>query len=396
MTERLYYTDSYLTEFEASVMNIEKRGNNYFVLLDRTAFYPTSGGQLNDTGRIAGEKVVDVIEENGLILHVLSLQPSFKPGEEIVAEIDWIRRRDNMQKHTGQHILSQAFIQVCQAETVSARLGDEDSTVELNCGQLSQAQIDRVEELANQVIFKDLPVSIDFVPYEKLKDLPLRKVPDRQEGKFRIVRIGDFDWTACGGTHCRSTGSVGIIKIGGQEKIRGNLRFHFLTGLGALFDYRWRYDQIEAISNVFTRHGRETLEAVKDLLEENKQLRRKSSELRKELLPVLADKWIEQAREIEGYKIIAIDMTGDDFKTAKDTVSIVIDKYPSLVLAGADDKLVVGVAGSLSLNAAEILKNIATRYGGRGGGSPQLAQGGGFNAQDIKNLIAHPEMVLKI
>lgn len=395
MTERLYYTDSHILDFNASVLDIVNRDGKYFVRLDRTAFYPTSGGQLFDTGYLSTDKIFEVVEESGDIYHVLLKEPAFSNGDKIIGRIDWTRRRDNMQKHTGQHMLSQAFIQVCQAETISARLGEEDSTIDLNCESIGQSEIERAEELANQIIFEDRSVAIEFVSQDELNNLPLRKIPDRQEGKYRIIVIEDYDWSACGGTHCRSTGSVGIIKITGQEKIRGNIRLHFLTGLSALFDYRWRFDQIETLAKVFTRHGKETLEAVQNLIEENKRLRRQSAELRKELLPAQAEKWYQNAREIGGQKVIALDLTGDDFKEVKETVVAIISKFPVLVLAGCDDKIMIGASSDISLSASDIIDKISTSLGGKGGGSPQLAQGGGFKIEDVKALIANPEIILR-
>lgn len=396
MTERLYYTDSCMLEFKAGVIGIDYVNEKYRITLDRSAFYPTSGGQLFDTGYISGERVVDVIEENREVVHILEKKPAFLIGDEVEGKIDPARRRDNMQKHTGQHILSRAFIEICGAKTVSARLGEEDSSIDLDRDQVSKDDLINAEDLVNLVIFQNRPVKIDFISYEKLKEIPLRKIPDRQEGNFRIITIEDFDWSACGGTHCLATGSVGIIKVSGKEKIRGNLRVHFLTGLKALDDYRWRFDQIEAISNVFTRHGRESFDAVWALNEENKSLRRQVAELRKELLPMLVDRWYNDSIELNGNRIIALDLSGQDFKAAKGTALAVINKYDAVVLIGIDDKLLVAVSKSLSVSAADIIKNASERFGGKGGGTPQLAQGGGFNPEDIKVLIADPGMIINI
>jgi alanyl-tRNA synthetase len=396
MTERLYYTDSCMLEFRASVTGIDYANEKYRITLDRSAFYPTSGGQLFDTGYISGERIVDVIEENGEIVHILDKKPAFLIGDKVEGKIDPARRRDNMQKHTGQHILSRAFIEICGAETISARMGQEDTTIDLDRDQVSKDDSINAEDLANLVIFQNRPVEIDFVSYEKLKEIPLRKIPDRQEGDFRIVTIKDFDWSACGGTHCSATGSVGIIKITGKEKIRGNLRVRFLTGLKALDDYRWRFDQIETISNLFTRHGRESLDAIKALNEENKSLRRQVAGLRKELLPTLVDGWYDNSIELNGNRIIALDLSGQDFKAAKGTALAIINKYDVVVLVGIDDKLLVAASKSLAVSAADIIRNASERFGGKGGGTPQLAQGGGFNPEDIKVLIADPGLIINV
>ncbi len=396
MTERLYYRDSSILTFKASATGIDQADESYRVRLDRSAFYPTSGGQLFDTGNLSGMKVVEVIDEGGEVFHVMNEAPTFNVGDKVSGKIDADRRRDNMQKHTGQHILSRALIETCQAETVSARLGDDYSTIEVNRESLTDDDLLRAELLANEVIFQDRPVSIDFVPHDKLKEIPLRKIPDREEEQYRIITIKDFDWSACGGTHSEATGSVGVIKITGQEKLRGNLRIHFLTGMQAVEDYRWRFDQIESISNIFTRHGRESLEAVENLVAENGRLRKKNTELKRQMLPTYIDQWYKNAIDINGTKVIAVDFSGENFKEARQAALGIINRYEVVAVIGADDKLLMAVSEGLPLSASDLLKKVADQFGGRGGGSPQLAQGGGFKSDDIKVLIAAPEKIFDI
>jgi alanyl-tRNA synthetase len=396
MTDRLYYTDSYILSFKAKVTAVDEGDGRYRVRLDKSAFYPTSGGQLYDTGNLSGARVVEVVEENSDIYHVLDARPGFDVGDKVSGKIDGDRRRDNMQKHTGQHILSRAFIEVCGAETVSARLGEEDSTIDLNQEIIGEEGTRKAEALANEVIFENRPVSIQFVPHEKLREIPLRKIPDREEDRYRIIVIKDFDWSACGGTHCAATGSVGIIKITGQEKVHGNARLHFLTGMMGLEDYRWRFDQIERISNMFTRHGRESQAAVESLMEDYAQLKKKNAALRRELLPAHAEQWYCEAKEIGGRKIIALDHSGEDFKGARETALGIINRYDVIVMIGVDDKLLVAVSKDQTVSASDIVKRAAEEFGGRGGGSPQLAQGGGFRPDDIKVLLAAPEKILDI
>jgi alanyl-tRNA synthetase len=396
MTERLYYQNPDVLEFQAVVIGAEQFESRYRICLDRSAFYPTSGGQLFDTGQLGDQSVIDVIEIDGDIWHVIENAPAYKIGDMITGKVDAVRRRDNMQKHTGQHILSQAFITVAGAATVSSRLGEDDCTVDLDREQITEEDIIRAETLANEVIFENRPVSISFVPFEKLQSLPLRKIPDRQEGEFRIITIEGFDCSACGGTHCRATGAVGIIKITGREKVRGTARLHFLTGLMALDDYRWRHRQIEEISNLFTRHGRESAEGVRNLLNENAQMRKKIGGLKRELLPLRMDKWRSDATEINGLKIIALDFSGEDVADAKDAVLAIIRQYPAIALIGVDDKLVIGVGTGISKSAKDILTAVMARLGGRGGGSAQLAQGGGFQPDGVKVLLADPSSILDI
>jgi len=396
MSERLYYNDSSLLSFSGRVTGIDEDNGRFRVRLDRTAFYPTSGGQLHDVGRLAGEPVIEVIDDGVEIFHILERKPSFSAGEDISGEIDPVRRRDNMQKHTGQHILSRAMIEVCNAETVSARLGEEDSTIDVNRENLGDRDLQEAEYLANVVIFENRPVTVAYVGHDKLKEIPLRKIPDREESEYRIVIIDCFDWSACGGTHCRATGSVGVIKITGREKMRGNMRLHFLTGLAALDDYRWRFDQIEKMSAMFTRHGRESLAAVEDMTAENAALRKRVVELKRELLPSRVKEWYDHAREVGGRKVIVLDFSGEDFKEAREAALGIINAHSAVAIIVADDKLLVAVAKDAGLSAADVLKRATELFGGRGGGSPQLAQGGGFSKDDIKVLLAVPEKILDI
>ncbi len=396
MTERLYYHDSSILTFKAKVTGIDRVEDHFRVRLDQTAFYPTSGGQLFDTGNLSGTTVIEVMEEGGEVYHRLDQKPDFTVGDRVSGKIDYERRRDNMQKHTGQHILSRSLIETCGAETVSAHLGEEDSTIDVNRSNLGDDDLRQAETLANEIIFQNRPVTIEFVPHDRLKEIPLRKIPDREEADYRIIIIKDFDWSACGGTHCGATGSVGIIKITGRERIRDSLRLHFLTGLKAVDDYDWRFEQIEKISNIFTRHGRESLAAVENLMEENAQLRKKSAELRRQLLPTHMAQWYEKAVDIAGTKIIAIDFSGEDFKEARQAALGIINTYKAVAVIGSDDKLIIAVSKDLPHSAAELLKKAADHFGGRGGGSPQMAQGGGFKTEDIKVLIAAPGKILDI
>ncbi|MEZ5359206.1 MAG: DHHA1 domain-containing protein [Candidatus Zixiibacteriota bacterium] len=396
MTERIYYTDSYVTEFEAKVLRVESQEGVHRVELDRTAFYPTSGGQLYDVGTIDGVAVSDVIDEGESIWHYLCAGPAFAVGDTITGKIDWVRRRDNMQKHTGQHILSQAFVRMCKAETVSARLGEDDSTVDLNVTSLTDEQIRAAEQLANEIIFENRPVTVEFVSPERLKELPLRKIPDKEKESYRIVSIADFDWSTCGGTHCERTGAVGIIKVTVQEAIRGNVRLHFLTGFGALADYRDRFEQIEKISNTFSRHSKEAADAVASQVEQYTALKREFAAFRKQMMPVLVEQWMQEAKTIAGRTVVVRDFSGQDFNEAKEAAVSIINSHEAVALLVVDDKLIAAANKAAGISAADIIRSASELFGGKGGGSPQVAQGGGFRPDELKVLLAEPEKVLDI
>src|SRR5947209_11843183 len=203
-TDRLYYTDCYVCEFEARVLKVDRVAERFSVYLDRSAFYPESGGQLADRGTLAGMPVLELADEGEAIAHVLERQPQ---GEIIRGEIDWARRFDHMQQHTGQHLLSAAFEKTGNFATASFHMGEEASTIDLNSDRLGRRQIEEAEDLANQVVFEDRAVRIFFRPAEEAGRLDLRK-PIVREGEVRLVEVEQFDLSACGGTHVSRTGAL--------------------------------------------------------------------------------------------------------------------------------------------------------------------------------------------
>src|SRR6266545_2938187 len=234
MTERLYYSDSYIREFDANVVEQTAHEGKTAVVLDRTAFYPTSGGQPFDLGTLSGAKVLDVVDtDDGRILHVVDRAPD---GARVNGQIDWVRRFDHMQQHTGQHVLSAAFDRLLNARTESFHLGVEYSTIDL-ARELPAAEIARAEEEANRVVWEDRPVAIRFAGPDEIAKLPLRKEPKR-EGILRLIDVQDFDLSACGGTHVARTGAIGLIAVAATERLRGGSRVTFLCGGRALAGYR--------------------------------------------------------------------------------------------------------------------------------------------------------------
>src|SRR5690349_2145524 len=215
-TDRLYYRDSFLFEFDAQVIESLQVDGRHAVVLDRTAFYPTSGGQVHDTGKIlAGGREFAVAEvaddESGRVFHYLT-EP-LPANAPVHGQIDSARRIDHIQQHTGQHVLSAAFIQLFNMPTVSFHMGEESCTIDLQTQSLLPQQAEKAERLANQIIAEDRPVSIRFVPLEEARQLGLRKLPPKQTGNLRLIDIQNFDLCACGGTHVRATGQIGCILV---------------------------------------------------------------------------------------------------------------------------------------------------------------------------------------
>ena len=217
-SERLYYTDGYLKEFSARVVRANPDPRGARVYLDRTAFYPESGGQPSDRGTLAGIPVLDVIDEGEDVAHLVAVQPE---GEAVEGRLDWDRRFDHMQQHTGQHILSAAFERIGGYKTASFHLGTESSSIDLDSDRVGTRQIEQSEDLANSVVFEDRPVQISFRPAAETQQLELRK-PTAREGDIRLVDIEGFDLSACGGTHVSRTGSVGIVCIRKVERAKAS------------------------------------------------------------------------------------------------------------------------------------------------------------------------------
>lgn len=380
-TERLYYRDPYLREFTARVIARREMDGHPAVALDRTAFYPTGGGQPNDTGVLNGIPVTDVVAEDGGIWHLLGDeqpgQVGLAVGDEVVGVLDWDRRFDHMQQHTGQHVLSQAFIQVLEAETVAFHLGATASTIDLNRVDISREQLGRVEAAANAVIDEARPVTPAFVELADLARVPLRKPPKVTEA-IRVVEVGGYDWSACGGTHVENTAQIGLIKIVGMERRGAEMRIVFLCGRRARADYARLQTLAEGLAGRFTIGQQELIEAVDRLLGEHKALRKELAELEVQWAQSAAAALWATAQPRGDLRVIA--STVDfPFERAK-RVAQLLRAHPGAVVClgvrGERPQLIFTRSDDVGLNAGELLRIAATAGGGRGGGRSDWAQGG--------------------
>jgi len=264
VTERLYYSDSHLIEFEARVVDVTERVSGWTALvLNRTAFYPTGGGQPSDTGTLDGLRVVECIDDGDRgVLHVVQ---GVTPAVDAIVRgrVDWRRRLDHMQQHTGQHVLSAAFVRTIDVATVSFHLGAETSTIDL-AREVTAAEIARGETEANRVVWEDRPVTVRFVSAEEAAQLPLRKTPVRT-GSLRLVDIADFDLSACGGTHVARTGMIGVIAVSGWERFKGATRISFVCGGRALAAFRAQRDALANATRVVSVSSAELAPALERL-----------------------------------------------------------------------------------------------------------------------------------
>ncbi len=265
MTEALYYLDPRLADFEARVVAVDEGGGVFRVELDRTAFYPEGGGQPADRGTIGGIAVTDVQKQGDRILHTLAQRiaglAQRPAGETLAGRVDWPRRWDYMQQHTGQHLLSNALLAACKAQTVSVHLGEQVSTIELDAGTLSDADLERAEERAAELIAADLPVTARWVDEQELAHLALRR-PTARKGRLRLVEIGGVDRVACGGLHVARTAEVQLVRLSKVERIRGRMRTHWKIGRRALLDYRACGRVVAGVGEELSAPPEAALEAV--------------------------------------------------------------------------------------------------------------------------------------
>jgi alanyl-tRNA synthetase len=381
MTERLYYHDSFLYDFEARVVESLAHDGRSAIVLDRTAFYPTSGGQVHDTGvlstegkQIAVTEVVD--EEDGRILH-FAAEP-LAAGTAVHGSINSARRLDHVQQHSGQHLLSAAFIQLFSMPTVSFHMGEESCTIDLETAGLSAAQTQKAELLANQVIAEDRPVQIRFVPLEEARQLGLRKLPPKQTGDLRLIDITNFDLTACGGTHVRATGQIGSIILRKIEKVKQGMRVEFVCGLRAISTARHDYISLLEAAALYSSHIYDVPEQIRKSLAESKSAAKAQHKLLEELAELYAERLLAQAT---GSPRIILQIFSDRdalfIKLLGQKLTASQAGVVALLASGAGQPtLVFAQSPGEKSNMGQLMKEAMAQLGGRGGGSADLAQGG--------------------
>ncbi|MBA1335434.1 MAG: Alanyl-tRNA synthetase family protein [Firmicutes bacterium] len=372
---RLFLYNPYENIFEARVLSREKTARGYEVVLDRTAFYPTGGGQPNDTGWLDDSPVIDVVEENGTIVHILS-QPI--QVERVTGKIDWERRFDHMQQHLGQHILSSCFEKLADADTVGFHLGSQYVYIDLNRPDLPEETIYRAEDMANEIVFRSLAVKTYIVSWEDLPGIPLRKPPSVTED-IRIVEIDGFDFCPCGGTHPAGTGSVGIIKIRKWEKNKDGLRLEFVCGKRALRDFRDKNTSINKISSLLSVRDHEALGAVERIAAENKCLSKAVEELREQYYSLEAAAMVRDAREIGPYKIVRFMFYKKPFDEIKLLASKITEHGGCIALlctSNVKAQLIISRSPDVPIDLRPVFKETMTLAGGKGGGSSAVVQGG--------------------
>ena len=392
MTDRIYYTEPSCREFEATVTRVGERDGRSVVTLDRTAFYPTSGGQPFDIGRLGPVEVVETIDEDDEVVHVVSAP--VVPGTRVRGKIDWVRRFDHMQQHTGQHVLSAAFDRLFENRTTSFHMGAEVSTIDL-AREATSDELERAVAEANHVVWEDREVSVRFVSAGEAARLPLRKEPVR-EGTLRLVEISDFDLSACGGTHVSRTGAIGMIAVTQSERFRGGSRITFACGGRALRVFRGYRDAVAGAVRVLSVLPHELPSAVERAQLDSKDLRKTVSRLQGELAGHEASRLLEGAALVGDRRVVVQALEGWDAAGLKAIASsLVAQSGVVAVLVSARDSIaaVVACSQNVAIDSNKVLRALLDRFGGRGGGRPELAQGAGLVGKIEDILTAAREAV---
>ena len=379
-TEKLYYLDPYLQEFPAVILCKTPLGDGRFaVVLDRTAFYPEGGGQPCDTGTLNDLSVLNVQTKNGEIVHTVDGDPGDGP---VVGKIDWRRRFDHMQQHSGEHILSGVFLAKVQAENVGFHLGSATVQIDVTLPALSAELADEIEMAANTVIFSDRPIDAKFVEPAELAAYALRKAPGAEFEQIRLVSVADCDCCPCGGTHVQRTGEVGLLKIRGWEKRKNNIRVEFACGYRALADYRRKHELARTLSSRFSAPVEQALPAFERFMEKQESLQRELNATRKAYHEELATRLLNEAAPVGGYRVVSRVFAGYSATDLQDFAARITAADGAVCLLAAVDEsagrssFLFAAAPNVPNAMNDLLKRSLAPVGGKGGGNAATAQGG--------------------
>ncbi|MCC5910309.1 MAG: alanyl-tRNA editing protein AlaX-L [Clostridiaceae bacterium] len=389
-TKKLFWHNPYVEDFTGNIIhseNYKEDDSKYVLILDQTAFYPEGGGQPWDEGKIGDSTVTYVFEEDEIIYHVVDKIPENK--DNISCSIQWERRFDFMQQHLGQHILSAVFEKLHNAATVGFHLGKEYVTIDIDKPSLSSIEAKAVETEANAIIYQDLVVKTLFPSQEEIVDLPLRKAPSVTDG-IRIVEVDGFDYSPCGGTHPKSTGSVGMIKIRKWEKNKDNTRIEFVCGERCLEDFHWKNQQINGISTMLSVKDIEAEETVTKIYSEYKILNKQVRDLKRELLNYQAKELHYTAEILRDYHVVIKKFEGEDFKDIRTMANTLVQQPNTIaLLATKNDKaqVVFSCSKDTPVNMNQLFKEVIPLIDGKGGGNAFSAQGGGDDLSNLDSLL---------
>jgi alanyl-tRNA synthetase len=370
MTKKLYYTSSYTTEWETKIINILDRNGEYYVVLEETAFYPNGGGQPCDTGYINGIAVLDVFIEDNEVFHKLEDMPK---NDDVTCQINWNRRFDHMQHHSGQHLLSAVCLNLFQAKTISFHLGEEYASIDVDQPDLTKFQLASLEQEVNKQIYKNRSIHSYFVTNEKLKEIILVKKPKVTEN-IRIVEIEGIECNACGGTHVTRTGEIGIIKLIKAEKQKGSTRIYFKCGYRALNDFIESQRIIGTLASKFNTGRSDILDRFGKWEQEHKQLENDIENLKEQLYSYQAKELLNKASD----HFLAHIFEDKSLKELQHLASKLVKENDLLILFAStvENKIVLMHNGTKSLKCGNLFKENLNKFNGKGGGNDKSAQAG--------------------
>jgi alanyl-tRNA synthetase len=396
MTERLYYNDSFLYNFDAEVRSVVETPRPALIL-DRTAFYPTSGGQIHDTGSIilsdAKFRVTEVADtEDGHIVHYLDVPvKEVKPGTRIRGEIDADRRRDHMQQHSAQHVLSSAFVRLFGMATVSFHMADDYCSIDLDTPSLSKDQVESAERRANEIVVEDRPVDLRYVTRDEAEKLGLRKLPPTERDQLRLIDIRDWDVTACGGTHVNTTGQIGSILLRKTEKARQGYRVEFVAGQRAVATARRDFSTLTETAAMFSAGIYDVPQQARKSLDEIRSLHKQLEQSQDELAAAQAATLLAETPESQGRKLVVRTFSDRDLNFLKLLAQKLTRQSPAVALLATESPqpaLVFAQSAGQPHDMGALLKETMAKLGGRGGGSKDLAQGGAPNSEGLAAALA--------
>jgi alanyl-tRNA synthetase len=397
MTDRLYYNDSFLYDFDAEVRAVVETPRPA-VVLDRTAFYPTSGGQIHDTGWLVfadqKHRVTEVVDaEDGRVVHYLDAPlKDVQPGSRLRGDIDPARRRDHMQQHSAQHALSAAFVRLFNMPTVSFHMAEDYCSIDLDTPSLNKDQVESAERLTNDIILENRGVDIRFATREEAEKLGLRKLPPAERDQLRLIDIHDFDLTACGGTHVNRTGQIGGVFLRKTEKVRQGYRVEFVAGQRAVTTARRDFNTLTETAGLFSAHIYEVPQHARKSLEEIRFLRELVEQSQEELVAAQAASLLAETSESDGRKVVARTFSGRDINFLKLLAQKLTRQAPAVIALLATESpqpaLVFAQSAGQPYDMGKLLKETLAKLGGRGGGSKDLAQGGAPKSEGLAAALA--------
>lgn len=396
MTERLYYTDSTLLEFDAQIVDFSPDGNRVRMVLDRSAFYPASGGQLHDTGWLGSGtdevrlQIVEVAEaDDGTVLHLIDpagMQVGIAKNSLLHFVVDRDRRRDHMQQHTGQHLLSAVFLSLFDAPTVSFHMGDETCTIDLETKGLSDQQVRTAEARANEVVVEDVSVEIRFATPDEARALGVRKIPGHVEDKLRLIEIKGHDLNACGGTHVSRTGEIGAILLRKIEKVKQGMRVEFVCGRRAVATARQDFDTLTSAAALFSSHLHDVPVQIRKTIDDAKSAGKREFKLQEELAEFVALQVLSEAPQRGGVRVVRKRFDDRDLNYVKLLAQRIARRPNAVALLACNQpqpSLVFAQSAGGPCDMGAWMKEAMASLGGRGGGARDMAQGGAPAGADL-------------